>query len=162
MEYRYNKERDRIETKAWNPSYFKAIYKDLNSGEFRGLMLYARSSIARNKETIAEKYRVSNEALVKIEFVSEKSYQDWLCGESELIVDGVKIPAKFVTKYLIAEDWPSPHPDNTSGRYGDLSKYKSLLKEKDANLILNLKESYEKTQAEQDIVRVEEDIEMIK
>ena len=98
----------------------------------------------------------TNEVLDHIEGISRSVYEKWLVGESELEVDGVKLPAKFITDFLIAEDFPQA---KKNGIYGDLTKYKMRIKEGDSNLIQKMLESYEMIKPEHDFVRIAPDLE---
>lgn len=68
----------------------------------------------------------------------------------------MKLPAKFITDFLIAEDFPQA---KKNGIYGDLTKYKMRIKEGDSNLIQKMLESYEMIKPEHDFVRIAPDLE---
>lgn len=156
MKYVFNEERNRLEDKSWNPFFIKAIYKDTQTGEDRALMLHTISSNPKQQRTVAEKYLEPNEILERIEIVSRPTYENWLVGGTELEVEGIKLPAKFVTDFLIAEDFPQARKN---GIYGDLTKYKMRIQEGDINLIQKMLQSYEMIKPEHDIVRIEPDLE---
>ena len=151
MKYVFNEERNRLEDRSWNPFFIKAVYRDTQTGEERALMLHTISSNPKQQTTVAEKYMETNEVLDHIEGISRSVY-----GESELEVDGVKLPAKFITDFLIAEDFPQA---KKNGIYGDLTKYKMRIKEGDSNLIQKMLESYEMIKPEHDVVRIAPDLE---
>ena len=156
MKYVFNEERNRLEDRSWNPFLIKAVYRDTQTGEERALMLHTISSNPKQQTTVAEKYMETNEVLDHIEGISRSVYEKWLVGESELEVDGVKLPAKFITDFLIAEDFPQA---KKNGIYGDLTKYKMCIKEGDSNLIQKMLESYEMIKPEHDFVRIAPDLE---
>lgn len=155
MKYVFNEERNRLTDQAWNPCFVKAVYRDTNTGEYRALMLHTISSNPKQQQTIAEKYIGSQEILDHLEQVSRSIYENWLCGQEEIEINGVKLPAKFVTDFLIAEDFPKA---KKNGIYGDLTRYKIRLEEGDINLIEKMLHSYEMTKPEHDIVRFAPDL----
>lgn len=156
MKYVFNEERNRLEDRSWNPFFIKAIYRDTQTGEDRALMLHTISSNPKQQKTVAEKYLEPNEVLDRIETVSRPVYENWLVGGAELEIEGVKLPAKFVTDFLIAEDFPQARKN---GIYGDLTKFKMRIQEGDINLTQRMLQSYEMIKPEHDIVRVEPDLE---
>ena len=162
MKYTYNAERDRIANRKWVPHFISVSFRDNATGETRSMMLHVCTDIGRHMRTIAEKYANEGEVLTDAIEVPRKLYENWLCGKEvsdsqERVLDilGVKIPAGYVTDYLIAEDGPSGYKHSEQSRYGDLSLMRGLLAERDANLCQSLIESWEKAQPDKDIVREE-------
>ena len=151
MKYVYNQERDRLACRVWDPHFILVVFSDTESGKERGMMLHCRTGLERHMRTVAEKYASETEIIQSLKEIPRREYEEWLCGGEEVEICGKQIPAKFITEFLISEDTPSAEKKN--GRYGDLYKKRTLLMEKDANLIQAIASSWELASPEHDIIR---------
>ena len=150
MEYRFNEERNRIDEKLGSPCFFKAVYKNQETGEERGLYLYARANVERHKKTVAENWMETGESLTGIYSIPRAQFESWLLPEP-IVLNGEELPKSFVLDYLVAKNFPTYENRDTPS--GNLLPYKERLEMQDGNLYEELWESYEKTKPEQDVVR---------
>lgn len=153
MKYIYNAERDRIACRVWKPHFAIVTFEEPQTKEQRTVMLYSCTNLERHLNTIAEKYAEDGERLKEIKEVSREVYEKWLCGDADSIdIETQKIPVRYITDFLIAQDSPEPGK-SVDSRYGSLARKKALLLDRDANLLQEILESWEKSQPEKDIVR---------
>ena len=151
MKYVYNKERDRLACRVWDPRFYKATYEDKETKEKRVLILHTCTDQPDHVKTVVTNFANEKEQVTNISAISRNQYENWLCGAPVLTIKGKEIPASFITTYLLAEDSPSPQKRN--GRYGNLSHERELLLERDENLLQDIMESWDLADSKNDIIR---------
>lgn len=153
MEYRYNQERDRLLSRAYNPSFFKAVYVGQHAE--REVMLWACTSNTRHQQTVAESFAKTDETVEDIKLISKATFEKWLLGGKDSVeVNGTAIPADYVVRFFIAEDHPNGERLTHKGRYGNLEGYRTALLNKEEIVLKKLFTSYMASRPEADVVRI--------